>query len=292
MSTVVDLTTSGLLLGGIYALLSVGLTLVFGVLRVVNFAHGEFLMLGMYGAYFAWSAWGLSPYLSVVPIMILTFAFGLVVYGVVIRRTIGGSHLTQVFATLGLSIVLQNVALIAFSGDQRTVRTAFAEGVVHVGPLSVARGMLVSFLIAVGLTLVLWAFLNRTLLGAAIRGIAQNRTAAVLVGVNVGRIYAVTFALGTASVGAAGALISPLYSVYPRVGIDFLLIAFVIVVLGGLGSVAGAAMASIVIGLIISFVTYYAGADQAQLAYFLLFVAVLVLRPDGLRGLRGAQEYA
>ena len=289
--TMLQLAISGLLLGGIYALLSGGLTLVFGVLRVINFAHGEFLMLGMYLAFYAWFLWRVDPYVAVLPIAGVLFAVGLGVYWLIIKRTIGGSELTQVFSTLGLSIVLQNLALLVFGGDYRTAQSEYAQGAFRIKSLYISKGLTLSFAIAVLLTVCLSLFLNRTLLGTAIRGIAQNSLASQLVGMNVNRLYALTFAVGTASVGAAGALIAPLYSVYPRVGFDFLLIAFVIVVLGGLGSVTGVAIASALLGLVVSFSSYFLGADWAELAYFVMFVLVLALKPDGIYGKRGAAVY-
>ena len=289
--TILQLLVSGLLLGGIYALMSVGLTLIFGTMRVVNFAHGEFLMLGMYSAYFLWKWAHIDPYIALLIVAPGSFLVGIIVERVIIRRTIGGPEVTQIFATLGLSILLQNGALYFFSGDYRSVTTSVSTAAISLGSIRIPQGQLISAIVATVLAAGLYVFLKRTLVGAAIRATAQHRGAAALMGINVQRIYAVTFALGTMAVAVAGCLVAPLYSVYPRVGFDFLLIAFVTVVLGGLGSVSGAFVASVVMGLLVSFVSYYFGATNAQLAYFVLFMIVLAVRPAGLFGQRGAEVY-
>jgi branched-chain amino acid transport system permease protein len=289
--TVLQLLASGLLLGGVYALLSMGLTLIFGVMRVVNFAHGEFLMLGMFGAFWLWKLYGVDPYISVLLIAPVAFLVAVVVERLVIRPTIGAPDVTQIFATFGLSIFLQSIALTLWTGNYRSVDIAYTQMALDVGRLALPLGQLVSFIIAFTLAVALYIFLQKTYVGKAIRATAQNRTAAYLMGINVSRVYMYTFAIATASVAAAGAVIAPLYSVYPRVGLDFLLVAFVIMVLGGLGSVLGAIVASFLIGIVVSCFTYFFGASEAQLAYFVIFMLVLAFRPSGLFGQRGAEEY-
>ena len=291
MDLALQIITSGLLTGGIYALLAVGLTLIFGVLRVVNFAHGEFMMLGMYGAFWMWVWWDVDPYLSVFVVVPAIFALGLVVDRLIIRRTIGGPEVTVVFATLGLSIFLQNAALTAWSADTRSVTTAYTGTAFAVGPVRASIPLVVSFIVAVALAGALWLFLAKTRFGKAIQAVAQNREAAALMGINVQRVYMMTYAIAVAGAGAMGALAAPVFSTFPRVGLSFVITAFVIVVLGGLGSVVGAVIAALLIGVVQSVVGFLIGAAWAEIAYFLVFMAVLALRPQGLLGRRGAEVY-
>jgi len=286
-----QIIASGLLTGGIYALLAVGLTLIFGVLRVVNFAHGEFMMLGMYGAFWMWALWDIDPYLSVFAVVPAIFGLGLLTDRLIIKRTIGAPEVTVVFATLGLSILLQNAALTVFSADTRSVTTGYTGTALSFGEVRVSIPMLISFVVAIGLALALWAFLSRTRFGKAIQATAQNRDAAALMGINVQRVYMMTYAIAVAGAGAMGAIAAPVFSVYPRVGLSFVITAFVIVVLGGLGSVLGAVIAALLVGLVQSVVGFLVGAAWAEIAYFVLFIAVLVLRPQGLFGRRGAEVY-
>ncbi len=286
-----QIVTSGLLLGGLYALLAVGLTLIFGVLRVVNFAHAEFMMLGMFGAYWLWAIWGLDPYLSIFLVVPGIFLLGVVTDRLVIQRSIGAPEVTVVFATLGVSIFLQNAALTAWTADIRSVTTAYGSAVVEVGGVRISVPMLISFVVALVFATALWLFLNRTMFGKAIQAVAQNRDAAALMGIDVGRVYLVTYSVAVAAAGAMGVLIAPLFSVYPRVGLSYIVTVFVIVVLGGLGSVVGAVIAALLVGVIESVVGFLIGTAWAELAYFLVFLAVLVVRPQGLLGRRGAEVY-
>ena len=291
MDLALQIVTSGLLTGGIYALLAVGLTLIFGVLRVVNFAHGEFMMLGMYGAYWMWALWDVDPYLSVFAVVPAIFALGLLVDRLIIRRTIGAPEVTVVFATLGLSIFLQNAALTVWSADTRSVTTGYTGTAFSIGEVRASVPLVVSFAVALLLAFALWAFLNNTRFGKAIQAVAQNRDAAALMGINVQRVYMMTYAIAVAGAGAMGAIAAPVFSVVPRVGLSFVITAFVIVVLGGLGSVVGAVVAALLIGMVQSVVGFMIGAAWAEIAYFVVFMAVLALRPQGLLGRRGAEVY-
>ena len=283
--------TSGILLGGMYALLAVGLTLIFGVLRVVNFAHGEFMMLGMFGAFWMWSLWDIDPYLSVWLIVPVVFGLGALIGRTVIQRTIGGPDVTVVFATLGLSILLQNVALTLWSSEPRSASSALQAEVLQLGNVRISLSMLVSFAAALALAAILSLMLNKTAFGKSIQAVAQQRQAAALMGINVKKVYTLTFAIAVAMAGAMGALIAPMFSVYPRVGLSYIVTAFVIVVLGGLGSIAGAVIASLLIGIVQSVAGYLIGPAWAEMAYFILFMLVLLVRPQGLFGRRGAEVY-
>jgi branched-chain amino acid transport system permease protein len=287
MDTVAQLFVSGAMLGGIYALMAVGLTLIFGVLKVVNFAHGEFLMLAMYFAWVLSAALGLSPYASIVLVVPLMVAFGVLTYALIVRPAIDKAHLVAVFATMGLSIAMQNLALVLMTADLRDVPPMFGGTSIAFGPVRLTIELMVGFATSIAVTLALMAFLKHTYSGKAIRATVQDRDAAMLMGINVPRVFLATFAAGSALVGLAGCIMAPLYSVFPSVGLNFVLIAFVIVVLGGMGSMEGALLGGICIGLVQAFSGYYVAPAYGQMFYFLLFLLVMILRPTGLLGQRG-----
>jgi branched-chain amino acid transport system permease protein len=284
-----QLIVSTILLGGIYALVAVGLTLIFGVMRVVNFAHGEYLMLGMYLAYWAFTALALDPNLVLVIAIPLFFLIGLLTYVLVMRGVIHASHNVQIFTTFGLSILLQNAALVAFTGDFRYVRPWELYVVIRAAGTTFNLSQVVAFLIAVAMTVALFAFMKWTHTGRVMRATAQDRDAATLVGIDTDRVYRLTFAIGIAAVGAAGVLMAPLYAVYPTAGLQFVLLAYVVVVLGGLGDMVGAMLGSLIVAAVEVAGSYVFGAAWKEIFYFVLFILVLVFRPAGLFGQRGAE---
>jgi branched-chain amino acid transport system permease protein len=267
--------------------MSIGLTLIFGVLKIVNFAHGEFLMLAMYLAWTIVSLLGVSAYAAAIIVIPLLFAFGALVYILVVRTAVGKPHLIVVFATMGLSIAMQNLALLLMSADLRDVPPLFAGAPIRIGPLYLRVELVLGFLISVGISVALMIFIKRSYFGKAIRATVQDRDAAMLMGINVPRLFLLTFAGGSALVGLAGCIMLPLYSVFPTVGLNFVLIAFVVVVLGGMGSIEGALLGGICIGLIQSLSGYYIAPAYGQLFYFVVFLLVMLLRPNGLLGQRG-----
>jgi branched-chain amino acid transport system permease protein len=287
MNAIAQLLVSGVMLGGIYALMSIGLTLIFGVLRIVNFAHGEFLMLAMYLAWTIVSLLGVNAYAAAIIVIPLLFAFGALVYILVVRPAVGKPHLIVVFATMGLSIAMQNLALLLMSADLRDVPPLLAGAPIRIGPLYLRIELVLGFLISVGISLALMIFIKRSYFGKAIRATVQDRDAAMLMGINVPRLFLLTFAGGSALVGLAGCIMLPLYSVFPTVGLNFILIAFVVVVLGGMGSIEGALFGGICIGLVQSLSGYYIAPAYGQLLYFVVFLLVMLLRPNGLLGQRG-----
>lgn len=289
MDVYIQLALSGLFIGGIYALISVGLTLVFGVLRVVNFAHGEYLTIAMYLTYLLFQRAGIDPFVASVAVVPLMFALGLLTERLLIRPTLEAPHVVQVFVTFALSLFLQNLLLVLFTSDFRTVRTSYATAAFELGPLYISWLRGIVFVVALALAGGLAAFLKYTYMGSAIRATAQDRRSARLVGINVDRIYALTFALGCALVGAAGVLLSPLFPVNPYSGADMILVSFVIVVLGGMGSIAGAVLAGLLVGIVESFTGYFIGGEMKQLVYFVFFMIVLALRPNGFFGRKGAE---
>jgi branched-chain amino acid transport system permease protein len=289
IDVVAQLAVSTVLLGGIYALIAVGLTLIFGVMRVVNFAHGEFLMLGMYLAFFAFTLQSLDPYFVLVVAIPLFFGVGLVVYLLVMKGVIDASHNVQIFTTVGLSTALQNLALVLWTGDFRVIRPWHSSVVLRIGGTAFNLSQVVAFAVAVALTIGLLLFMRRTHTGRVMRATAQDRDAATLMGVDTDRVYRLTFAIGIACVGAAGVLVSPLYAAYPQAGLQFVLLAYVVVVLGGLGDMVGAMVGSLIVATVEIAGSYVFGTAWKEVFYFLLFIAVLVFRPAGLFGQRGAE---
>jgi branched-chain amino acid transport system permease protein len=285
----VELALAGLMLGGVYALISIGLTLIFGVLRVVNFAHGEFLMLGMFAAYWAFTLIGAPPYLSVFLTLPLFALFGWLVYRLVIRRTLGTGDVVQIFVTVGIGVILQNGALVLWTGDFRTLRGDYSDALLHFGGVQVSVPLLIAFLTAIGISTLLFLLLNHTVEGKAIRAVAQDPIAALSLAIDTDRVYMRTFVVGTCCVGLAGVLLAPNYPIFPAIGVNFGLVSFVVVVLGGLGSMAGALLGGFIIGLVEVVSGFFLATALKQALYFLIFVLVLLLRPQGLFGTRGAE---
>lgn len=287
MTTLGQLILSGILIGGIYALMSIGLTLIFGVLRIVNFAHGEFLMIAMYGAWAITTFLGLNSYFAAIAVVPAMFLFGIVVYRIIIKPALDKPHLVVVFATMGLSIFMQNVALMIMTADLWDVPPIFGRSVA-IGPFYFRAELLIGFAVTLLCTIGLQWLIRSTYLGKAIRATVQDGEAAMLMGIPVPRIFLITFAAGSALVGIAACIMMPLFSVFPTVGLNFVLIAFVIVVLGGMGSIEGALLGGICIGVVQSLSSYFIAPAFGQLFFFVLFLLVMVFRPNGLLGQRGA----
>jgi branched-chain amino acid transport system permease protein len=287
MITLGQLVLSGIFIGSIYALMSMGLTLIFGVLRVVNFAHGEFLMLAMYGAWAITRLLGLNPYIAAIAIVPAMFLFGAIVHQIIVRPALDKPHLVVVFATMGLSIFMQNVALMIMTADLWDVPPIFDHSVA-IGPFYFKAELLVGFVVTILCTLFLRWLIRSTYLGKAIRATVQDGEAAMLMGIPVQRIFLITFASGSALVGLAACMMMPLFSVFPTVGLNFVLIAFVIVVLGGMGSIEGALIGGVCIGVVQSMSSYYVAPAYGQMFYFILFLLVMIFRPNGLLGQKGA----
>lgn len=289
MDAIPQLLASSILLGGIYALIAVGLTLIFGVMRVVNFAHGEFLMLGMYLAFWSFTLLGLDPYVTLVLGLPVILGGGWLSYRLVMRPVIHASHNVQVFTTVGLSIALQALALVLWSADAQFVRTSYYAVVVRFSGVAVNIAQIAAFVVAVLFTAGLFAFMRWSYAGKIMRATAQDRHAASLMGIDTGRVFALTWAVGITCVGVAGVVLAPIYPVYPYIGLQFVLIAYVAVVLGGLGDMVGALIASLVVAFVEVVGSYMIGTAWKEVMYLLLFITVLVVRPAGLFGQRGAE---
>jgi branched-chain amino acid transport system permease protein len=282
IATLAQAVINGLLIGGIYALVSISVTLIFGVVKIVNFAQGEFVMLGMYISFFAATQFGLDPLVSLVISMPALFIVGVLIQHLLIRRVLGENDMPQIFLTFALSLLVLNVSLMLFSANYRTVHTAYSDAVWAVGPLTVPVAKLIAFGVAMVLTAALWLFLRVTDLGKAMRAASQNREVAMLMGINPNRVFAVALGIALALAGAAGSLLMPFYPAYPMVGQVFVLMAFVAVVLGTLGNVVGALVASLLMGVAESLGVQFVGADSGLIVVFVLLLLTLAFRPSGL----------
>jgi branched-chain amino acid transport system permease protein len=274
----------GLLTGALYALIGMGLALIFGVMRIVNFAHGAFLMLGMYASWVFFDKLNINPYLGFIPAGLLLFAFGYLVYLGLIRPIRNRSDFMQILMTTGISLILVDSVQLKFGADYHQTNIELVNKTLRFGSFTLNAAALLSFAIAGALIIGLQQFVVRSRTGQALRAIAQNSAVAPLMGINVTRIQGISFALGIMMAGIAGALLLPALYLFPSVGEDYTLKAFVIVVLGGMGSIEGAAIGGLVLGVAESLTSLYLGNEWALAVDFLLFLLVLSLKPSGIFG--------
>jgi len=275
---------SGVLIGLIYALVAIGLTMIFGVMDIVNFAHGEFLMLGMYASFWLFSLYALDPMFTLPLTVLMLFGVGVLIYKTVIRRIIDAPMLSQIFATFGLMFLLRGIAQFLWKPDFRSIENSIVNGGVNLLGIQLGLPQLVAGLGAVVVTGTIYWFLHRTKLGAALEATAADKEAARLMGIDSHKMFALAWGIGAACAGAAGALLSTFFPIFPEVGATFILIAFVVVNLGGFGSVAGAFIAGILIGVIEVMGGLLLGPQYKLAVVLVLFLAVLMFRPQGLMG--------
>ena len=275
---------SGVLIGLVYALVAVGLTLIFGVMEIVNFAHGEFLMLGMYAAFWGWALWALDPIATLPVTALLLFALGALIYRLVIRRIIAAPMLSQIFTTFGLMILLRGIAQYLWTPDFRSIGKTVVAGVVAFDGLQFGLPQVVAAAGSVITTGIVWWFLRSTRLGAALEATAADKEAAALMGIDPQLMFALAWGIGAACAGVAGALLSTYFPIFPDVGANFILIAFVLVALGGFGSVAGAFWGGIVVGIVEVLGGFLVGPAYKLVLVLLLYLVVVWLRPQGLMG--------
>ena len=284
MTVFLQSVLSGILVGGVYALIGIGLTIIFGVMRVINFAHGDLLMLGMYATWYVFTKLGWDPYVALVITVPLLFLWGAFLQKVFINRVLDALPQNQILLTIGLGLIMSNSMMLAFTSDYRILTTSYSSSSFDVLGLSVSQPLLYSFLVTAAITAALFWFLQRTDTGQAIRATAQDRDAAQLMGINVRWTSVLAFGIGSALAGAAGALIAPTYYIYPQVGSAFTLKAFVIVVLGGMGSIVGATLGGLIIGMTESLAAIYVASGLKELVVYVLFLALLLFKPSGLLG--------
>lgn len=282
----VPVVLNGIATGAVYALIALGLTLIYGVLHIINFAHGSLLMVAMYGVYFLYTVAAVDPYLALLIVPPVLFGLGYGLQRGVIGRASHGKDENVLLVTLGIAIVLDNLSLFLWHADTRTIDTPYAFATIDLGLADLAVPKAIAFVAALVVFAALWLLMARTDLGKAIRALAKERHGARLVGIDVDHVFAMSFGIGTACVGAAACLLLPNFYVTPNVGQAFVLIAFTVVVLGGMGSFAGALLGGIIIGVTESVGGLFLGESLGQIGIFVIFIAVLLFRPTGLLGHR------
>ncbi|MCX5736706.1 MAG: branched-chain amino acid ABC transporter permease [candidate division NC10 bacterium] len=284
---------NGIVVGGLYGAIAIGLSLIFGVMRVINFAHGSFLMVGLFIPYWLWQLFGVNPYVSILVAAPALFGLGYAVQAFLIaplykrERAMVLEPLSALMLTAGVGLILDNLTFMVFGPDFRGITLDFASKALWIGDmLNINYTRLIAFLASLAITAILSLFLARTDMGRAIRSTAQNRDAASLCGINVMRIYNVTFGLGCAILGIVGCLMIPFYLVSPSIGLAFGIRSFITVVLGGIGSIPGCILGGLVLGVVESVAAQFVTATSASIFSFVIFILVLFFRPTGLLGMK------
>ena len=270
---------NGLLMGGFYALMGMGQNVIFGVMKIVNFCHGEMLMVGMYLTYVLYTYLGIDPYLAVPLVALIMFALGALIQHTLITPSLGTKSFTNLlFLTVGLGLLLSNGALVLFGSEYRSIRTPYSRTYIPIGPVTMALPRLISFGVLIVVTIALFTFLKYTTVGKQIRAVSQNPVGAEVVGINVKRIYILTYGLGVALAGTAGALLTQFYTIFPTAGASFGFRALIVVVVGGLGSIPGAFFAGLFLGLLETMSALFISPSYSDLIVFVTFIVILVVR--------------
>lgn len=287
-SLILPAVLSGLTMGAVYALVALGLTLIYGVLHIINFAHGSLLMLALYAAYFLFVHIGLDPYLAIPILLPVFFCLGYVLQRWLIAPMSGGSEQNVLLVTLALALIIDNLALYFWTSNTRSVDIAYAYNTVEFLGAYLPLGRVIAFFAALAAAPLLWLFMTRTRTGSAIRAVAIEKRGAEIVGIDVNHTYAICFGIGTACVALAACLLLPTFYVTPQVGYTFVLVAFTTVVLGGMGSLPGALIAGLLLGVIESLCGLFLGESLGQIGIFIAFILILLFKPSGLLGRRAA----
>jgi branched-chain amino acid transport system permease protein len=283
-SIVLNVVLQGVLTGLVYGLMALGLSVIFGVIRVVNFAHGEFAVIAMYAAFLMFRAWGLDPLLAMVPIAAAFFVVGYLLQATLVTHFVGRPDHEQFILLVGLAIIIVNGLLMIFGPDARPTNLPYGFESYAIGPLFIDKARVYAAVAAIAVAAALFAFFRYTRSGTAIRACADNLVGAAVIGLNVGRLYAITFGIGLACVGAAGALMVTIADATPALAPSFTLLAFVIVIVGGLGSMLGALIGGVLIGVSEALAGFFIAPSMKSMFSFALLILVLVLRPQGLLG--------
>lgn len=279
MGTLLQACINGLLMGGFYSLMGMGQNIIFGVMKIVNFCHGEMLMVGMYITYMLYTYAGIDPYLCVPIVAVIMFCLGAVIQHTLITPSLGTKSFTNLlFLTVGLGLLLSNGALVLFGSDYRSIRTDYSQTYIQLGPVTMALPRLISFGVLVVITIALFVFLKYTTIGKQIRAVSQNAVGAEVVGIDAKRIYILTYGLGVALAGVAGALLTQFYTIFPTAGASFGFRALIVVVVGGLGSIPGAFFAGIFLGLLETMSALLISPSYSDLIVFMTFIVILVVR--------------
>ncbi|WP_417695189.1 branched-chain amino acid ABC transporter permease [Roseibium sp.] len=284
LAIVLPSVLNGLTTGALYALVALGLTLIYGVLHIINFAHGALLMLALYGVYFLNTVLGVDPYVALFIVPPVMFAIGYTLQRLVITKASHGRDENILLVTLGLAIIIENLALMGFKSDTRIIDTPYSFEVFEILGTFIPQPKVYAFIGAVVTAGLFWLVINKTDLGRAIRALAKEPKGARLVGINTNHVFAMSFGLGVACLGVAACLLLPTYYVSPPVGQGFVLVAFTIVVLGGMGSFVGALLGGLIIGVVEALGGLFLGESLGQIGIFVIFIVVLIFRPTGLLG--------
>jgi branched-chain amino acid transport system permease protein len=279
-----QLLVQGILLGGIYGLIALGLSLIFGVMGVINFAHGQMMVMAMYVSYWIFVLLGIDPYLSLVIVAAVIFVLGYAIQSALVNRILDYPEAIQVLPLVSLGLVLENFALLFWGPDHRSPQTALSLETLWLGPVMIDVSRLIAFCLAILITILIFIFLKKSNIGKCIRAAADNRTGAILVGINVDRVNNTSFALGAATTAAAGVLLLPLMPVSPHIGHDFTLTAFIVVILGGMGNLMGALVGGLILGVAESTSTLFLPATLKQVVSFSILIIIMLFRPQGLFG--------
>ncbi len=279
MDTFLQACVNGLLMGGFYSLMGMGQNVIFGVMKIVNFCHGEMLMVGMYLTFILYTFFGIDPYMSVPIVAIVMFCLGALIQHTLITPSLGTKSFTNLlFLTVGLGLLLSNGALVIFGSTYYTINTPYSQTYINMGPVTMALPRLISFGVLVVVSIALFAFLKYTTTGKQIRAVSQNPVGAEVVGINVKRIYILTYGIGIALAGVAGSLLTGFYTIFPTAGASFGFRALIVVVVGGLGSIPGAFFAGIFLGLLETMVALFISPSYSDLIVFVTFIVILVVR--------------
>lgn len=280
----IQLLIQGILLGGIYGLIALGLSLIFGVMGIINFAHGQLMVMGMYVSFWIFVLLGIDPYLSLIFVAGAIFVLGYLIQSTVVNRILDYPEAIQVLPLVSMGLILENLALLLWGPDHRSPQTALGLKTFWIGPIMIDVSRLIAFSVAVLITMLIFIFLKKTVMGKRIRAASDNRTGAILVGIDVDRINNISFGLGSATAGAAGVLLLPLMPVSPYMGHDFTLTAFIVVILGGMGNLIGALVGGLILGVAESMSTLFLPATLKHGVSFTILIIIMVFRPQGLFG--------
>ncbi len=281
---VLQLALQGFLMGGVYSLIALGLSLIFGVMKVINFAHGEMMVFAMFLSITLLLGWGIDPYLSLPIVAGLMFGVGYLVQLIFVNRILDLPEAMQVLVLVGLAIIFENGTLMIWGGSDISPKTSLALASFRLGPLTVDVPRLIAFVLSIVITFIVLVFLKKTTIGKAIRAAADNRLGALIIGTHINRLYGICFGIGAACVGAAGALLVPLMPAKATMGAPYTMVSFVIVILGGMGSLAGALVGGLIIGVAESLGTVFLPSSMKQVVSFTIMVVILLFRPQGLFG--------
>ena len=270
---------NGLLMGGFYSLMGMGQNIIFGVMKIVNFCHGEMLMVGMYLTYVLYTYAGIDPYAAVPLVAVIMFFLGAVIEILLIKPSLGTHSFTNLlFLTVGIGLLLSNLSLVIFGSGYLSIKTDYSSRVINLGMVNISLPRLISFIVLICITIFLFWLLKYTTVGKQIRAVSQNAVGAEVVGIDVPKIYILTYGLGTALAGVAGALLTQFYTIFPTAGASFGFRALIVVVVGGLGSIPGAFFAGIFLGLLETMVALFISPSYSDLIVFVTFIVILVIR--------------